>query len=102
MKLRFTALSISSIDMNTVIILRRNRKPATPSANKIALRIKYQEKGTPTTKGIGILFDLLPGQNDGAHDGDQNQHARNFEWKQVGGKQTRSDGFRGPERITSE
>ena len=43
MKLRFTALSISSMDMNTVMMLRRNRNPATPSANRIALRIRYQE-----------------------------------------------------------
>ena len=46
MKLRFTALSISSIDMNTVMMLRRNRNPATPSTNRIALRVRYQESGT--------------------------------------------------------
>ncbi len=53
MKLRLTALSISSMDMNTVMMLRRNRNPATPSANRIALRIRYQESGTLDGKGIG-------------------------------------------------
>ncbi len=34
---RFTAFSISSIDMNSVIRLRLIRKPTTPSENRIAL-----------------------------------------------------------------
>ena len=34
------------MDMNTVMMLRRNRKPATPSANSIALSVRYQEIGT--------------------------------------------------------
>src|SRR6266403_115393 len=40
---------MSSIDMNTVMMLRRNRNPATPSTNSTALRMRYQERGTPVT-----------------------------------------------------
>src|SRR5580704_11884110 len=54
MKLRLTAFSISSIDMKTVMMLRRNRNPATPSTKSTALRIRYQERGTPVIE-ITIL-----------------------------------------------
>src|SRR5262249_30596894 len=37
---KFTALSISSIDMKIVMILRLIRNPATPQANRIALRTR--------------------------------------------------------------
>src|SRR5258706_13568959 len=47
MKVRLTALSISSIDMKIVIMFRRKRNPATPSTKRTALRIRYQEMGTP-------------------------------------------------------
>ena len=44
-KLRFTAFSISSIDIKMVMMLRLSRKPNTPSENRIALRMRYQERG---------------------------------------------------------
>src|SRR5262249_20326757 len=40
-KVRFTALSISSIDMKIVMMFRFSRKPITPRQNSIALRIRY-------------------------------------------------------------
>src|ERR1019366_6505046 len=46
-KLRLTAFSINSMHMKTVMMLRRKRKPATPSAKMMALRMRYQEIGTP-------------------------------------------------------
>src|SRR5208283_6168367 len=39
-------LSISSMDMKMVMMLRRKRKPATPSANRMALRVRNQDMGT--------------------------------------------------------
>src|ERR1039457_23787 len=77
MKLRFTALSISSMDMNTVITLRRSTKPETPSANSTALRIRYQEMGTPV-----ILLQLLSRQHHGAQNGDQNEDRHHLERQQ--------------------
>src|SRR5882724_11583706 len=53
MKLRFTAFSMSSIDMKIVMMLRRKRNPATPSTNSTALRMRYQDKGTP------VIFKTL-------------------------------------------
>ena len=32
--------------MNTVMMLRRNRKPAAPMRNRMALRMRYQDTGT--------------------------------------------------------
>src|ERR1035441_5865798 len=69
-KLRFTAFSISSMDMNTVMTLRRNRKPATPRANKIALRVRNQEIGTWVI--IGVLTPCL------GHP--QDRHVPDFLW----------------------
>src|ERR1039457_3588069 len=77
MKLRFTALSINSMDINTVITLRRSTKPEIPSANSTALRIRYQEIGTPV-----ILLQLLSRKHDGAQDGYQDQHRHYLEGKQ--------------------
>src|SRR6267154_3951707 len=83
MKVRFTALSISSIDMKMVMMLRRKRNPATPSANSTALRIRYQEIGTP----VILLIHLLQGQNDRADDRDQNQNRRHFEREKIAREQ---------------
>jgi len=44
-KLRFTAFSISSIDMKMVMMLRLSRKPSTPRENNTALRMRYQDSG---------------------------------------------------------
>ena len=42
-KVRFTALSISSIDMNITRALRRTRMPATPMTNSTAASVMYQD-----------------------------------------------------------
>src|SRR3954471_19727901 len=86
MKLRLTAFSMSSIDMNRVMMLRRNRNPATPSMKSTALRIRYQEIGTPV-----ILVHLLHRENYGADDRDQNQQRGHFERQQVSGEQRAAD-----------
>src|SRR5947207_8508260 len=79
MKVRFTALSISSIDMKMVMIFRRKRNPATPSANNTALRMRYQERGTPV---IGLIH-LLQSEHDRPQNGDQDQHGSHFEGQQI-------------------
>src|SRR5450755_5043901 len=83
MKLRFTALSISSMDMKTVITLRRRRNPAMPRANNTALRIKYHESGTPAD----MLFHLLLRQHYRAQYGNQDQHRDHFEGQQKLGEE---------------
>src|SRR5579859_3041919 len=65
-KLRFTALSISSMDMKMVMMFRLSKKAETPKQNRMALRIRYQESGTMSASPYG--------QHDRAHDGDQYQH----------------------------
>src|ERR1035438_9504131 len=87
MKVRFTALSISSIDMKTVITLRRRMNPAIPRLNNTALRIRYQESGTPAD----MLLHLLLRQNHRAQNGDQDQHRNHFEWQQILGEQRAPD-----------
>src|ERR1035441_2972577 len=87
-KLRFTAFSISSMDMNTVITLRRNTKPATPNTNRMALSVRNQEIGT----GMSVMsVHLLPRQDNGAHDADQDQDGGRLERQQVGGEQRAAD-----------
>ncbi len=76
------------MDMNTVMMLRRNRNPATPSANRIALRVRYQERGRG---GSSAYSDLLARQDDRAEDGDQNQNGGDFERQQVVGEQAAAD-----------
>src|SRR5580700_9085881 len=83
MKLRLTAFNISSIDMNTVITLRRNRNPAMPSVNNTALRIRYQESGTPAD----MLLHLLLRQHHRAQNSDQDQHRNHFEGQQILGEE---------------
>src|ERR1022692_3152918 len=53
----------------SVMTLRRRRNPATPRVNNTALRIRYQESGTPV-----MLLHLLLRQNHRAQNGDQDQH----------------------------
>src|SRR5689334_11928312 len=89
MKLRLTALSISSMDMNTVMMFRRNRKPATPRANRTALRVKNHDIGICV-----ISVHFLSRQNDGANDRDQDEDGSDFEGEQVGGEQGSADLFR--------
>src|SRR5579862_10000962 len=66
------------MDINTVMILRRSRKPEAPSANNTALRIRYHERGTPV-----ISIELLAGQHHRAQNGDQDQHGYHLEGQQV-------------------
>src|ERR1035438_1163103 len=87
MKVRFTAFSISSIDMKTVITLRRRMNPAMPRLNNTALRIRYQESGTPAD----MLLHLLLRQNHRAQNGDQDQHRNHLEGQQILGKQRAPD-----------
>src|SRR5437588_12886935 len=89
MKLRLTALSISSIDMNTVMIFLRNRKPAIPSENRMALRSRYHDKGTAV--GIGGMSDFLPCEDNRADNGDQDQDGCHFERQQILGKEAEAD-----------
>src|SRR5689334_6084034 len=78
--------------MNTVIMLRRSRKPRTPRAKRIALSVRYQDGGTAAGRGpSGILVHLLAGQNDGAQNRDQDQDAGDFERQQVNGEQAAPD-----------
>src|ERR1019366_5933692 len=101
MKLRLTALSISSMDMNTVMMLRRNRNPATPIANKIALRIRYQAMGV-LGGSWGILVDLPSRQDDRPQDGNQDQDAGDFKREQVCGEKSSPDIERGALAKRSE
>src|ERR1022692_1461490 len=89
MKLRFTAFSISSIDMKTVITLRRRMNPAIPRLNNTALRIRYQESGTPAD----MLLHLLLRQNHRAPNGDEEHHRNPREGQQILGEQ-RTPAFR--------
>src|SRR5580698_1144134 len=80
------------MEMKTVMTLRRNRNPATPKVNRIALRIRYQARGTLCGRGMsGILFDLLAAENDGSKNCDQDQDAGDFEGQQVGLEEAASD-----------
>src|SRR5579884_2928166 len=45
-KVRLTALSINSTDMNTISADRRTSTPTVPSANSTALRLRYSGAGT--------------------------------------------------------
>src|SRR5579862_9910564 len=85
MKLRLTAFSISSIDMKMEMMFLRNKKPAMPSANNTALRIRYQARGGP------LILQLLSREHDGADDRDENQDGSNFKRQQILGEQRAAD-----------
>ena len=72
------ALSISSIDMKMVMILRLMRKPTTPMAEQHRAQERYQE--IRNQRSWALL--LLARQRDGAQDGDQDQHGGDFERQQ--------------------
>src|SRR6185503_14616653 len=73
-KLRFTALSMSSTHMNTMIALRRISTPKTPITNRTA------EKNSASAS---ILFSALLAQQHRADDGGEQQDARHLEGEQV-------------------
>src|SRR5579862_1776735 len=83
---RFTALSISSMDMNTVMMFRRTRKPTTPSPKRIALSARKYEIGT-TSSLLQTLADACAArplilslrQHHRPEDGDQDQNRSQFE-----------------------
>src|ERR1043165_3552757 len=83
MKVRFTALSISSTHMKMMIALRRVSTPTTPIVNRTA------EK-----KSDSASIDRIAAacQRHRAYDGGQEQHARPFEREQVFIKERLGDG----------
>src|SRR6185312_9137137 len=73
-KLRFTALSINSTHMNTMIALRRINTPNTPITNSTA------EKNSASAS---ILFSALLTQQHRSDHRREQQHARDLESQQV-------------------
>ncbi len=88
MKVKFTALSISSMDMKTVMMLRRKMKPATPSVNKNSAQdqVPAQRDGS-----VSAWSDFLSGEHDRAHDRDQDQDRGHFKGQQIGGEKFSSN-----------
>src|SRR5690349_16740302 len=73
---RFTALSISSTHMNTMMTLRRINTPNTPITNNTA------EKNSASASIRASLPTLLT-QHDGADDRGEEQDARHLERQQI-------------------
>src|SRR3954451_9566666 len=71
---RFTALSISSTHMNTMMAFRRVSTPTTPIMNRTALK-------NSDSASMGTLPALA--QHDGADHRREEQHARDLERQQV-------------------
>src|SRR5689334_15117269 len=76
-KLRLTAFSISSTHMNTMIALRRISTPNTPITNSTA------EKKRASASILFLRLALLSAQHHRAHDGRQQQHARDLEGQEI-------------------
>src|SRR5213592_2499777 len=79
-KVRFTALSISSTHMKMMIALRRVSTPTTPIVNSTA------EKNSDSAS-----IDSPSAEHDRAHDGDEQQNARELEREQVIGEERSGD-----------
>src|SRR4051812_4947217 len=73
-KLRFTALSMSSTHMNTMIAFRRVSTPTTPMQNSTALKKR-------ASASMDTLLSLA--EHHGANHGGEEQHARHLEGQQV-------------------
>src|SRR5262249_37845485 len=73
---RFTALSMSSTHMNTMIALRRINTPTTPITNNTA---EKKSDSASIVLSSGPLF----AEDDGADDRGEQQNARHFEGEQV-------------------
>src|ERR1700693_5185392 len=94
---RFTALSMSSMDMKIVMMFRLNTKPTTPSPNKIALStMQCEARSTivcpPPALAPANSYCLLIalGQNHRSQARNQNQYRRQLERKhQMRKEQTR-------------
>src|SRR6185437_7187873 len=80
---RFTALSISSTHMNTMIALRRVSTPTTPIVNKTAEKKRAS---------ASIAFASLFSEDHGTDNCREEQNARYFECKQVFIEQRTGDG----------
>src|SRR5258705_11055224 len=80
---RFTALSISSTHMKTMIALRRVSTPTTPIMNRTALK-------NSDSASMGTLPALA--QHHGPDDRGEEQHARDLEGQQVLIEQRPGDG----------
>src|SRR5215470_18911747 len=70
-RVRFTALSISSMQMKIVIVLRFTMTPAAPMVKRAADSNRYHDNGTIDASQ---LITLASGQDDGPHDRHQDQH----------------------------
>src|SRR3954470_6260894 len=84
-KLRFTALSISSTHMNTMIALRRISTPNTPIANSAA------EKNSASASILCPRFATLFSENHCSDHRGQQQDARHFEREQIFVEERRRD-----------
>src|SRR5690348_6477458 len=73
-KVRFTALSISSTHMNTMIALRRISTPKTPIVNSTA------EKKSASAS---IVLSALFAEEHRAHDRREQEHARHLERQEI-------------------
>src|SRR5512145_2242335 len=71
---RLTALSISSTHMKITIALRRSSTPATPRVKSTA---------EMANAGLSSMLELSFRKNDGAHDGREEQQARDLEGNQI-------------------
>src|SRR5262250_2754913 len=78
MKVRFTAFSISSTHMNTMIALRRISTPTTPITNNTA----EKNSASASIAASGGLAPLLA-EDHGADDRGEQQDARHLEGEQV-------------------
>src|SRR6266496_241306 len=78
MKVRFTALSISSTHMKITMALRRSSTPATPSVNRTAEML---------SAGPRSMLELPLRQHHRADDGGEEQQARDLERNQIGVEQ---------------
>src|ERR1700750_2899871 len=84
-KLRFTALSISSTHMNTMMALRRISTPNTPIANSTA------EKNSASASILSPRFAALFAEHHRTDHRGQQQDARHFEREEILVKERRGD-----------
>ena len=91
------------MDMNTVIMLRRNRNPgdAEREQNRAQDQIPGERRGFGKRKRRHLV-DLLSGEHDRADDRDQDQHAGDFKRQQVVGEKLLADLLRVAVRERAE
>src|ERR1019366_9363641 len=88
---RLTALSISSMDMKMVMMLRLKTNPTTPNPNKTALSTRKYEVGTTSPPEItGTLIGIFAARQDQrAQQCNQDQKRRQLKRKHVFAEQQR-------------